>query len=153
AVRLNLERASGRATVDGVVTNVGLQPGDFASAGHQVLALVDTDDIHVDGYFEETKLQQIRVGDGARVHLMGSDAELHGTVESIAAAIEDRERTASSANLANVNPTFSWVRLAQRIPVRIKLDSVSDGIRLIPGRTATVSIDVPRGRPVEGSRS
>jgi multidrug resistance efflux pump len=121
--------------------------------GHQVLALVDTDAIYVDGYFEETKLPQIRVGDRARVHLMGLDTDLSGTVESIAAAIEDRERSASSANLANVNPTFSWVRLAQRIPVRIKLDRVSDEIRLIPGRTATVSIDVPRGRRLEGSQS
>jgi len=151
--RLNLERTTVRATVNGIVTNVALQPGDYASVGHQVLALVDTDSIHVDGYFEETKLPQIRVGDRARVHLMGLDTDLPGTVESIAAAIEDRERSASSANLANVNPTFSWVRLAQRIPVRIRLDRVSDDIRLIPGRTATVSIEVPRGRHWEGSRS
>jgi RND family efflux transporter MFP subunit len=151
--RLNLERTTVRATVNGIVTNVELQPGDYATAGHQVLALVDTDAIYVDGYFEETKLPQIRVGDRARVHLMGLDTDLRGTVESIAAAIEDRERSASSANLANVNPTFSWVRLAQRIPVRIRLDGVSGGIRMIPGRTATVSIDVPRDRPVEGSRS
>jgi RND family efflux transporter MFP subunit len=151
--RLNLERTTVRATVNGIVTNVGLQPGDYAAAGHQVLALVDTDAVYVDGYFEETKLPQIREGDRARVHLMGLDTDIGGTVESIAAAIEDRERSASSTNLVNVNPTFSWVRLAQRIPVRIRLDHVSDGIRLIPGRTATVSIDVPRDRPVEGSRS
>ena len=151
--RLNLERTTIRATVNGIVTNVELQPGDYATAGHQVLALVDTDAIYVDGYFEETKLPRIRVGDPARVHLMGLDTDLRGTVESIAAAIEDRERSASSTALANVNPTFSWVRLAQRIPVRIRLDHVSDGIRLIPGRTATVSIDVPRNRTLEGSRS
>src|SRR5262249_50814385 len=101
----------------------------------------------------ETKLPQIRVGDRARVHLMGLGTDLRGTVESIAAAIEDRERGASRANLANVNPTFSWVRLAQRIPVRIRVDHVSGGVRMIPGRTATVSIDVPRDRPLEGSRS
>jgi RND family efflux transporter MFP subunit len=151
--RLNLERTTIRATVNGIVTNVELQPGDYATAGHQVLALVDTDSVYVDGYFEETKLPQIQVGDRARVHLMGLNTDLRGTVESIAAAIEDRERSASSANVANVNPTFSWVRLAQRIPVRIRLDAVSGGIRLIPGRTATVSIDVPRDRPLEGSRS
>jgi len=151
--RLNLERTTVRATVNGIVTNVGLQPGDYVSVGHQVLALVDTDAVYVDGYFEETKLPQIQVGDRARVHLMGLNTDLRGTVESIAAAIEDRERGASSANLANVNPTFSWVRLAQRIPVRVRLDRAPDGIRLIPGRTATVSIDVPRKRPAEGSRS
>jgi RND family efflux transporter MFP subunit len=151
--RLNLERTTVRATVNGIVTNVELQPGDYATAGHQVLALVDTDAIYVDGYFEETKLPQIRVGDRARVHLMGLNTDLRGTVESIAAAIEDRERSTSSTALANVNPTFSWVRLAQRIPVRIKIEDVSGGIRMIPGRTATVSIDVPRDRPLEGSRS
>jgi len=151
--RLNLERTTVRATVNGIVTNVELQPGDYASVGHEVLALVDTDAIYVDGYFEETKLPQIRVGDRARVHLMGLESDLSGTVESIAAAIEDRERGASSAALANVNPTFSWVRLAQRIPVRIRLDYAAGGVRLIPGRTATVSIDVPRDRPLEGSKS
>jgi RND family efflux transporter MFP subunit len=151
--RLNLERTTVRATVNGIVTNVELQPGDYATAGHQVLALVDTDAIYVDGYFEETKLPRIRVGDRARVHLMGLNTDLRGTVESIAAAIEDRERSTSSTALANVNPTFSWVRLAQRIPVRIKIEDASGGIRMIPGRTATVSIDVPRDRPLEGSRS
>jgi RND family efflux transporter MFP subunit len=148
--RLNLDRTTVRAPVNGIVTNVELQPGDYASAGRQVLALVDTDTIHVDGYFEETKLPQIRVGDRARVHIMGIKAELPGTVESIDAGIEDRERTASPTYLANVNPTFSWVRLAQRIPVRIKLDPTTRDIRLIAGRTATVSIVDPPGRPLEG---
>ena len=148
--RLNLDRTTVRASVDGIVTNVELQPGDYASAGRQVLALVDTDTIHVDGYFEETKLPQIRVGDRARVHIMGINAELPGTVESIDAGIEDRERSASPTDLANVNPTFSWVRLAQRIPVRIRLDPTTRDIRLIAGRTATVSIVDPPGRPLEG---
>jgi RND family efflux transporter MFP subunit len=148
--RLNLERTTVRATVNGVVTNVELQPGDYATAGHQALALLDTDSIHVDGYFEETKLPQIRLGDRAIVHIMGLSRDLSGTVESIAAGIEDRERSASSRDLANINPTFSWVRLAQRIPVRIKLDPVPSTVRLIAGRTATVSILVPRGRAREG---
>jgi len=149
--RLNLERTTVRATVNGIVTNVELEPGDYAAAGRQVLALVDTDSIHVDGYFEETKLPRIRVGDRAMVRIMGLTQELPGTVESIAAGIEDRERNASSTALANVNPTFSWVRLAQRVPVRIKLDPVSAGIRLIAGRTATVSVIAPRGRAHEGA--
>jgi RND family efflux transporter MFP subunit len=150
AARLNLDRTTVYAPVDGIVTNVELQPGDYASAGRQVLALVDGDTIHVDGYFEETKLPQIRVGDRAAVHIMGIKIELHGTVESIDAGIEDRERSSSSTALANVNPTFSWVRLAQRIPVRIKLDPTRSDIRLIAGRTATVSIIDPPGRPLEG---
>jgi RND family efflux transporter MFP subunit len=150
--RLNLERTTVRATVNGIVTNVELQPGDYAAAGRQVLALIDTDSIYVDGYFEETKLPQIRMGDRAIVHIMGLKTDLHGSVESIAGGIEDRERSASSTALANVNPTFSWVRLAQRIPVRIKLDPVPEDIRLIAGRTATVSIQVPHGRPLEGAK-
>ena len=151
--KLNLERTTVRSTVNGVITNLELEPGDYASAGHQVMALLDTDSIYVDGYFEETKLPRIRVGDRANVHLMGVQAVLHGTVVDIAAGIEDRERSASSADLANVTPTFSWVRLAQRIPVRIKLDPVPGDIRLIAGRTATVAIEAPRHRAAEGSRS
>jgi RND family efflux transporter MFP subunit len=148
--KLNLERTTVRAPVNGIVTNVELRPGDYASAGHQVLALVDTDTLHVDGYFEETKLPWIRIGDRAVVHIMGVKVGLYGTVQSIDAGIEDRERSSSSTALANVNPTFSWVRLAQRIPVRIKLDPATRDIRLIAGRTATVSILDPPGRRPEG---
>ena len=148
--RLNLDRTTIRAPVNGIVTNLDLRPGDYATVGRQLLALVDTDTIHVDGYFEETKLPWIRVGDRALVHIMGIKATLHGSVESIAAGIEDRERSASSTALANVNPTFSWVRLAQRIPVKIKLDPTAGDIRLIAGRTATVSIVDPPGRRPEG---
>lgn len=150
--RLNLERTTVRAPVAGVVTNVELQPGDYATAGRQVLALVATDTLHVDGYFEETKLPRIRVGDRAVVHIMGIPTALPGAVESIAAGIEDRERTTSSSALANVNPSFSWVRLAQRIPVRIRLDTPPSDVRLIAGRTATVSIVESPGRPLEGQR-
>jgi RND family efflux transporter MFP subunit len=148
--RLNLDRTTIRAPVNGIVTNVELRPGDYATVGRQMLALLDTDTIHVDGYFEETKLPWIRVGDRALVQIMGIKATLQGSVESIDAGIEDRERSASSQALANVNPTFSWVRLAQRIPVRIKLDPTTRDIRLIAGRTATVSIVDPPGRRPEG---
>jgi RND family efflux transporter MFP subunit len=150
--RLNLERTTIRAPVNGVVTNVELQPGDYASAGRQALALVATDTLHVDGYFEETKLPRIRVGDRAEVRIMGIATALPGQVESIAAGIEDRERAASGSDLANVNPSFSWVRLAQRIPVRVKLDPPPSDVRLIAGRTATVSIIEPAGRALEGQR-
>lgn len=151
--RLNLARTIVRSTVNGSVTNLELEPGDYASVGHQVMALVDSDSIYVDGYFEETKLPWIRVGDRANVHMMGVEAVLHGTVVAIAAGIEDRERTPTDSDLANVTPTFSWVRLAQRVPVRVKLDPAPDGVRLIAGRTVTVAIEVPRHRPPEGSRS
>jgi multidrug resistance efflux pump len=151
--RLNLDRTIIRSTVNGIVANLELQPGDYAVVGRQVMAVVNTDSIYADGYFEETKLPSIQVGDKAVVHLMGVDTDLHGTVESVAAGIEDRERGASGNSLANINPTFSWVRLAQRIPVRVRLEDVPPDVRLIAGRTATVSILVPKGRKREGFRS
>jgi multidrug resistance efflux pump len=150
--RLNLDRTVIRSTVNGIVTNLELQPGDYANVGRQVLAVVNTDSLYADGYFEETKLPNIQVGDKAVIHLMGVDTDLHGTVESIAAGIEDRERGSSGNALANINPTFSWVRLAQRIPVRVRLDQAPLDVRLIAGRTATVSILVPKGRKREGQQ-
>jgi RND family efflux transporter MFP subunit len=143
--QLNLDRATVRATVNGIVTNFELRPGDYVTAGHAVLALVDTDSLHVDGYFEETKLPRIRVGDAAQVQLMGDDRWLTGHVESFAGGIADRDRSSDNSLLADVNPTFNWVRLAQRIPVRIVLDKTPADIRLIPGRTATVRIEDTNG--------
>jgi RND family efflux transporter MFP subunit len=138
AARLNLQRTLVVARVNGVVTNLDLRPGDYLVAGKEAFALVDTDSLHVDGYFEETKLPRIRVGDPASVQVMGERQILHGRVHSIAAAIDDRERTPSANLVANINPTFNWVRLAQRVPVRIVLDSTPTDVRLIAGRTATV---------------
>jgi RND family efflux transporter MFP subunit len=139
--QLNLDRATVRAPVNGIVSNFELRPGDYVTAGHAVIALVDTDSLHVDGYFEETKLPRIRIGDPARVQLMGEDRWLAGRVDSIAGGIADRDRSSSDSLLADVNPTFNWVRLAQRVPVRIMLDKTPDDVRLIPGRTATVRIE------------
>jgi RND family efflux transporter MFP subunit len=143
--KLNLERSTVTAPVPGIVTNFDLLPGHYANAGQAVLALVATDTLRVEGYFEETKLDRIRIGDPATVRLLGAATLLHGKVESISGGIADRERNASSDLLANITPTFSWVRLAQRFPVRIRLNDVPPGIQLTPGRTATVYID-DRGR-------
>jgi RND family efflux transporter MFP subunit len=144
--RLNLARTEVRAPVDGWVTNLDLRPGTYASAGKPVLAVVDRQSLHVLGYFEETKIARVRIGDAVHVRLVGEVQQLDGHVDSIAAAIEDRERQASPTLLANVNPTFNWVRLAQRIPVRVQLDRVPPDVRLIMGRTATVEV-------VEGTSS
>ncbi len=137
---LNLERSEIKATVNGTVSNLSLRPGDYVSAGTARIALIDTDSLRVEGYFEETKLQRIHPGDKVSIHLMGQSQSLDGHVESIATGIEDRERTAGTGLLANINPTFSWVRLAQRVPVRISIDTVPDGVRLIAGLTATVEV-------------
>lgn len=138
--QLNLERSEVRASVSGIVSNMELQPGTYLAPGKGVMALLDTDTLHVQGYFEETKLQRIHIGDPVNVRLMGSDHALRGSVESIAAGIEDRDRSNGSTLLANVNPTFNWVRLAQRVPVRIALDRTNQRNELVAGATATVEV-------------
>jgi multidrug resistance efflux pump len=140
---LNLARSEVRAPVNGFVTNFDMRPGDYVDGGKPLFALIDSDSFYVDGYFEETKLPRIKVGDLARVYLVGESAVIDGHVESIAGGIADRERQGSADLLANVNPTFSWVRLAQRVPVRIALDRVPAGVRLVTGRTATVVVLAP----------
>jgi len=138
--QLNLDRSAVKATVNGTVSNLSLRPGDYVTAGTAKVALVDTDSLRVEGYFEETKLPRIHVGDSVTIHLMGHRQTLAGHVDSIATGIEDRERTSGTGLLANINPTFSWVRLAQRVPVRINLDKVPDDVKLIAGLTATVEV-------------
>jgi multidrug resistance efflux pump len=137
--KLNLERSEVRASVNGVVTNMELRPGTYLTAGKGVMALLDSDTLRVEGYFEETKLRRIHAGDSVNVRLLGSDHTLRGRVESVAAGIEDRDRSAGATLLANVNPTFNWVRLAQRVPVRISLDRAERN-ELVAGATATVEV-------------
>lgn len=136
----NLRRSSVTSPVDGIVTNVLLEPGDYVTTGKGVMALVDTSTLRIEGYFEETKLPKIHKGDPVEVRLMGEPRMLTGHVESIAAGIADRERTDSPDLLANINPTFNWVRLAQRVPVRVQPDVVPPGVDLVLGRTATVTV-------------
>jgi RND family efflux transporter MFP subunit len=137
--KLNLERSEVRASVSGVVTNMELRPGTYLTPGKGVLALLDSGTLRVEGYFEETKLPRIHLGDAVNVRLLGSTHPLRGRVESIAAGIEDRDRSAGATLLANVNPTFNWVRLAQRVPVRIALDR-AEASELVAGATATVEV-------------
>ena len=150
--RFNLDRTIVRAPVDGAIANVSLQPGVYLTAGKPALALVHGRSMRVEGYFEETKLPAIRVGDPASVYLMGVADKIEGHVQSIAAGVEDRERAGADGQLANVNPSFTWVRLAQRIPVRIAIDKIPANLRMIPGQTATVIVH-PRddGRRVHRS--
>jgi multidrug resistance efflux pump len=138
--RLNLERTAVTASVNGYVTNLSLRPGDYLGAGMEALAMIDLDSIRIEAYLEETKLRHVEAGDHARIRLMGDEEDLSGHVESIAGGIADDQRSNSPNLLPTVNATFTWVRLAQRIPVRIHVDRMPPGTRLILGRTATVSI-------------
>ena len=141
--RLNLERTEIHAPVNGFVTNLLLRQGDYVNAGTAVLALVDSGSYYVAGYFEETKLRHINNGDKVSIRLMGYDTPLEGHVVGIARAITDRDNAIGSDLIANVNPTFNWVRLAQRIPVRISIDDIPRGITLSAGMTATVVVTDP----------
>jgi RND family efflux transporter MFP subunit len=141
--KLNLERTRVLSTVSGTVTNLDLRAGGYVTAGHAVMALIDRDSYYVEGYFEETKLGAIGIGDPVLVTPMGVPPVLHGHVESFAGGIADRDRSTSSNLLSNVNPTFNWVRLAQRIPVRVKLDALPAGVRLVAGQTVTVDVRHP----------
>lgn len=146
AAEINLARTIVKASVDGKITNLNLRPGAYATAGKPLFALIDKSSIHIDGYFEETKLWNIHIGDAARVRLMGDRELLNGHVQSIAGGIEDRDRVTGGTLMADVNPTFSWIRLAQRIPVRIALDNIPPDISLILGRTAAVDIEPAKGQ-------
>jgi RND family efflux transporter MFP subunit len=144
--RVNLERTHIRSPVNGYVTNLLAQLGDYANVGQNVISLVDADSFWVDGYFEETNLEPIQVGDPASVKLMGYRQIVRGHVGSIARGINVANAQPNGQGLANVNPIFTWVRLAQRIPVRIHIDQVPEGVVLAAGMTATVQID-PRPKP------
>jgi multidrug resistance efflux pump len=143
--RVNLERTEIRSPVNGWVTNLLAQLGDYASVGTNVISIVDADSFWVDGYFEETNLEPIQVGDPASIKLMGYSQIVRGHVGSIARGINVANAQPNRQGLANVNPIFTWVRLAQRVPVRIHIDQVPEGVVLAAGMTATVQID-PRPR-------
>lgn len=141
--KLNLERTAVCAPVDGFISNMTLQAGIYLSAGATVSALVYQQSTRIEGYFEETKIPAIHIGDPVVAYLMGVADPIRGHVESISAGVADRERSDNGPALANVNPSFQWVRLAQRIPVRIAIDVIPKGLQLIVGQTATVEV-LPR---------
>ena len=138
--RLNLERTVVRAPVNGFVTNLTLVVGQYAAVGTKIMALIDSDSYRIEGYFEETKLPRIRLGDPVEIRLMSGDPPLHGHVESISRGITDRDNINGPELLANVNPTFEWVRLAQRIPVRVYIDEIPENVNISSGMTCTVIV-------------
>src|SRR6516162_4526515 len=150
--RVNLQRTELRSPVTGWVTNLSAQLGDYANVGTNVISLVDADSFWVDGYFEETNLEPIRVGDPASIKLMGYRQTVRGHVDSIARGINVANAQPNGQGLANVNPIFTWVRLAQRIPVRVHIDEIPEGVVLAAGMTATVQI-TPRSKAQREGRA
>lgn len=139
--KLNLERSNVVATQDGWVTNLVLKNGDFVNRGENSLAIIIANSFWVYGYFEEHKIPFIKEGDIANIQPLGTDFIIKGHVESIANGITDRDNDFGKRLLANVNPSFTWVRLAQRIPVRIFIDEVPEGFVLRAGVTCTIKIE------------
>jgi multidrug resistance efflux pump len=137
---ISLQRTEVRSPVNGVVTNLLLREGDFAHAGATNVSIIDADSYWVDGYFEETKLARLCVGDRAEAKLMGYDAPIVGHVATVTRGISVSNAAAATQGLPNVDPVYTWVRLAQRVPVRIAIDRVPPGVPLVSGLTATVTI-------------
>ena len=129
-----------KAPVDGWVTNLSTRVGDYATTGHPVFALVDSHSFYVLGYFEETKLRHIRIGDPAQIILYSNQQTLQGHVASIGRAIVDQSVEQGTGLVANIKPNIPWVRLAQRVPVRIAFDTLPADVTLVSGTTCTVSI-------------
>ena len=136
--KLNLNRTEVRAPVDGYISNLNIHNGDFATAGVAKLAIIDKNSFWVYGYFEETKLSLLHLGDPVEIQLLGNAPAIKGHIESMSSGISDHDNPAGRELLSDVNPIFNWVRLAQRVPVRIKIDHVPDNVRLVAGTTCTV---------------
>ena len=137
---INLDRTQVLSPVNGYITNLLLREGDYATAGARNISILDSDSFWVAGYFEETKLYGIHVGDPALASLLGYHDPIRGHVESIARGINTPNIDAGALGLASVSPVFTWVRLAQRIPVRIHIDEVPATVQLAAGMTATITV-------------
>jgi multidrug resistance efflux pump len=144
--KVNLERTQIRSPVNGWVTNLLAQLGDYATVGRNEISITDANSFWVDAYFEETQLASMHEGDPAVIKLMSYRQIVRGRVGSIARGINVSNAQPDQQGLATVNPIFTWVRLAQRVPVHIGIDQVPDGVRLVAGMTATVQVDA-RGPP------
>jgi multidrug resistance efflux pump len=135
---LNLKRTEVRASVNGYITNLNLAQGTYASQGKAVMALIDSDSYRVEAYFEETKIPHVKPGASAEIYLMDGSPPLQGTVMGVARGITDQDNKDGPELLSSVNPTFTWVRLAQRIPVAIHMTHVPPGVLISAGMTCTV---------------
>jgi RND family efflux transporter MFP subunit len=137
---INLKRTQVRSPVNGYVTNLLMRVGDYAHAGATNISVIDADSYRIDGYFEETKMAHICIGDRAEAKLMGYRDPIIGRVESVTRGISVSNAAPSTQGLPNVDPVYTWVRLAQRVPVRIRITDVPAGVPLVSGMTVTVTI-------------
>lgn len=141
SARLDTERTRYLAPADGQLVNLQFHQGDFVTRGVSRLSLIRSDRFYVTGYFEETKLPYIHVGDPVRITLMSSSRPLKGHVTAIGRGISNSNSTPGSDLMPNVAPTFTWVRLAQRIPVDVAFDELPEDIALSAGMTASLHVE------------
>ncbi len=142
--KINLDRSVVKAPRAGQITNLQLVQGNYIKEGQSAMAIVVKDSLYIQAYLEETKLPGVQVGMPAAIRLMSGSILLKGHVEGISRGITDRNATPDGQLLADVEPTYNWVRLAQRIPVRIEFDEIPDDIHLAAGMTASIRIGEPR---------
>ena len=145
--RLDLERTVIRAPADGWITNLNVYAGEFITRGSTAVALVKQHSFYVMAYLEETKLERVRPGYRAEITPLGSNRVLKGTVDSMAAGVTNASSSVDSKGMATVDSNLEWVRLAQRVPVRIHLDD-EPGNLWPAGTTATVVITGEKDRDV-----
>lgn len=138
--KLDLSRTEIRSPVNGFITNLNLRKGNYISAGAPLFAIIDEDSYYVIAYLEETKMRNVAVDNNVTVTLYSNNEELKGKVQSIGRAIDDNNSRTGNQLLENVEPNYPWVRLAQRVPIKISLNNI-DGVHLIPGTTCTVFIE------------
>jgi RND family efflux transporter MFP subunit len=148
---INLKRTQVRSPVNGYVTNLLMRVGDYALAGTNNISVIDADSYWIDGYFEETKMAHVCVGDRAEAALMGYRDPIVGRIATVTRGISVSNATPSTQGLPNVDPVYTWVRLAQRVPVRIRITDVPPGIPLVSGMTATVTIRGAEARESGGT--
>lgn len=143
--QIDLDRTTVRSSINGYITNLIMRPGDYATAGHVNIQIIDAESFWVDGYFEETKIHAIRDGDPIRIDLMGYHDPVFGHVESMTRGIASNNAAVSTQGLPTVDPVYTWVRLAQRIPVRVHIDTMPKDLQLAAGMTATVTVVTEAG--------
>ena len=140
---LNLKRTNVVSPVDGYVTNLLLRVGNYAVTGVSNISVIDSDSFWIDGYFEETKMAHVCVGDIAEAQLVGYAKPILGHVKTVTRGISVSNAAAGAQGLPSVDPIYTWVRLAQRVPVRVAIDTVPPEVPLVSGMTATVTIRQP----------
>lgn len=141
AAELDLERTVIKAPVDGIISNMEIRAGDYLTRGQSVFSLVEANSFYVTGYFEETKLPHIHVGQKAKIYLMGHEDVLEGVVTGVDRGIGNANINSDKQLLPQIQQTFNWIRLAQRVPVNIQILNLPEDLLLVSGISASITLE------------